>query len=546
MMNNFLEFIKKDIEAKKTIISTMPTKTKTNINKYNEKVEQIEEKYEEYRTLTRNYLLAKSKSFQIKEEPKNIENITKELTDLEHVRFLLNPFNTYFEKMGFDTLLYQLSNYYTFNFNSLNEIINGFLDKFELAGICLNSNDFNYTCYVNEYMTAFLEVRYKKTKSYERVSEIFEQIYWANPEIIGHIELNFRKLIRKNEKKFANYIAKLQKDVTAKYRIPNYGYCLEKLQGTHLELALLKKETISDIIKLSKDGTIDIEQYLETSKARKSAFDSLLSESFDIDDKKSVERATIALEKLQENLEEYEDYLEFKPLFDRFKEQFEKLLPTPGKKPEENVLRKIEAQIIRREEELEKMNRSILGRKGGLFNFKNYSDLKRLKTESVYKAKELYELYKKYDEEYFKDKVMRILNKTLSVSDLLNLYESFDQYKKLEIQKVYNITNYDEIIEYSNRFDKFAGNPANIIVTGVPVFEPINIAKVIVNKYALNSIHLAEEELTKESLKTVQNKISLILRIFKIKNSQTNVDRIWFMTQVHKIRVKEKKEKGTE
>ena len=29
-MNNFNEFILKDIEAKKTLIATMPTKTKTN------------------------------------------------------------------------------------------------------------------------------------------------------------------------------------------------------------------------------------------------------------------------------------------------------------------------------------------------------------------------------------------------------------------------------------------------------------------------------------------------------------------------------------
>ena len=40
--------------------------------------------------------------------------------------------------MGFDELLYQLSNYSTFNFNSLNELINGFLDKFQLAGISLS------------------------------------------------------------------------------------------------------------------------------------------------------------------------------------------------------------------------------------------------------------------------------------------------------------------------------------------------------------------------------------------------------------------------
>ena len=37
--------------------------------------------------------------------------------------------------MGFDDLIYQISNYDTFNFNSLNDIINGFLDKFEQAGI---------------------------------------------------------------------------------------------------------------------------------------------------------------------------------------------------------------------------------------------------------------------------------------------------------------------------------------------------------------------------------------------------------------------------
>jgi hypothetical protein len=124
------------------------------------------------------------------------------------LRFILNPSNTFFEKMGFDNLLFEISNYYDFNFNSLNEIINRFLDKFELAGITISNHDFDYTCYVHEYMTSFLEVRNKKSENYDEVSEIFEKIYWVNPEIIEHIELNFRKLIKKHEK---NLLIILQK-----------------------------------------------------------------------------------------------------------------------------------------------------------------------------------------------------------------------------------------------------------------------------------------------------------------------------------------------
>jgi hypothetical protein len=44
-------------------------------------------------------------------------------------------------------------------------------------------------------MTSFLEIRYSEEKKYSKLSEIFEQIYWVNPDIISHIELNFRKLI---------------------------------------------------------------------------------------------------------------------------------------------------------------------------------------------------------------------------------------------------------------------------------------------------------------------------------------------------------------
>ena len=125
MNSNFLEFINKDIENKKEYISVMPTKTKTNRKKVNQFIEETIDKYNNYRDSTRNYLLAKAKSFEVV-DPARDNRLNEKLEELEHIKFLLNPTNTYVEKMGFDSLLYQISNYYTFNFKSLNDIINYF------------------------------------------------------------------------------------------------------------------------------------------------------------------------------------------------------------------------------------------------------------------------------------------------------------------------------------------------------------------------------------------------------------------------------------
>ena len=95
-MNDFLNFIEKDIATKKISIQTLPIKTKTNIKKFNETIKFYEEKYEEYRSGVRNYLLAKSRSFEINDtEDETLKNeINEKVIILEHIKFLLNPLNT--------------------------------------------------------------------------------------------------------------------------------------------------------------------------------------------------------------------------------------------------------------------------------------------------------------------------------------------------------------------------------------------------------------------------------------------------------------------
>lgn len=537
-MNNFLDFIVKDINAKKTLLSTLPTKTKTNKKKFNANIKDMENKYNEYKDSVRNYILAKNRAIKIKDNRENLDKLNDTLINLENVKFLLNPSNSYFEKMGFDDLLYRLNNYYTFNFKSLNEIINGFLDKFELAGIKLTSDDFKYTCYVHEYMSSFLDVRNKKSLSYEKVSEIFEQIYWVNPDIISHIELNFRKLIKDNHRKFNSYIIKLQKEVMVNNNIKNYQDCLEKLKSAYIELNFANKENIYDIANLAKTGKININEYLENSKVKTNAVQSLFYDENDFNDKDKLNKICDILEKLKLNVIEYSNYAMFLPLFEDFKKEYKKEVDAK-EKTEYKELKEVVDKIDDKEKELYKLNKKIFGGRPGFFEFKSDSNLKQMKINSVCIAKELYELYQKYDKAYFKDKVLQILNNTISISDVLNLYYSYDYFKKITIQRVYNLGTYEEIEELSEKFDLYAMNPTNIIVNGLLVFSDTDIAKIIINKYRLSNIKLTLEELDPDNLDNLLNKILLILRINKINNSSTSANKIWFMTEVEKILSKE-------
>lgn len=538
-MDNFLEFILKDIDTKKTIDSTAPTKTKTNRKKLYNKLEEYESKYNDYLANIKNYLFAKEKALKVKETEKDLTDILQRIKVLEEVKFLHNPSNTYFEKMGFDILLYQLNHYYVFNFNSLNKIINGFLDKFEQAGIALQSEDFDYTFYVHEYMTSFLEVYYKKSANYNKVSEVFEELYYMNPEIISHIELNFRKLIKKNRFNFINYIAKMQKKVLVENNVKNFNACVEELKSLYNQLSLSNGESVSDIIDLAKKREIDISQYFEDNKIRKTAFDTVIANNINYNDPKQLDEICLALSKLKINMSEYQSYLDFLPLFNNFKEEYSKLLTETSDK-KYTGLKDIEDTIERKENELARINRKIFGGKISFFDFKA-NDSRTLKIESVCKAKELHELYKIYDQEYFKSKVMLILDKTLTIADLLNLYYSFDYFKKLAIEKVYKSNSYDEIVEYSDKFDSFANNLSNVVMQGVLVFEDTNIVRNIANKYRLHGIKIEEADLDSNNLSNLMNKVSLILRVNLINNSSTSLEKIWFMTKVQEIKDKDEK-----
>ena len=528
-MRNFLDFISNDVEVKKTFLSSLPTKTKTNIKKYNSSVDQIIKKYTSYRESVFNYINAKKKSLSIPEVKKDVYKINEKIEILEKGRNLLNPLNTSYEKMEFDDLLYRMSNYYVFNFDSIDNLINEFIDKFALAGINLESKDFKYNYYVYKYMDVFLNVRAgKKTK--DDLDATFEEIYWVNPDIISHIEINFRKLIKKNMRKFDSYITKIRKEYSKEHDISSYSKCIEELKSAYLEKEKLSEEDISDIVEKAINKDFDISQYLESSKFRKSAYSSFISEDVDINDKDNMNIICGLLNKLSFNLDEYEGYLSILPIIESFKKDYEDIKDKKNNNSLE--LKNIQISIKKEELSLKKIN----------FLISRGNKDKNLKMESINITKKLIDLYRKYDDEFFKSRVLSVLNPNMTVSDVLELFLSFDYFKKLTIQKVYEINDYNEVIKQSNIYDEFAKNPTNLIVKGLPVFEHNNIPRIIANKYKLNNLLINEDDISPDNLSTLKNKIALITRINKINDSNTSVEKIWFIVNADKIIEKMKAE----
>ena len=539
-MNNFLDFIEKDIDQKKTLITSMPTRTKTNKNKLNKTILEMEEKYKDYKVDVKNYLLVKSHSFDIKSDNSDLDKEKEKVISLEQVKFLLNNTNTYIEKLGFDELLFKINNYNMFNFDSLNEIINGFLDKFESIGVYLKADDFNYSNYVNEYMTAFLNVKYGKDKKYDKVSEVFERIYWLNPELINHIALNFRKLIRKYSKDFDSYIEKLQKNVRKENNIKDYSDCIKKLKIEYTKMEELEDESIDKIINLALEGEFDINHYMEDSKFRTSAYSSLIHDDVDIKDKKTMDKICEILSKFKYNILEYMNYIKFVPLFNLFKTDYKGLLE--NKEKEDNKFKDIESEIISKEKELDKYNHKVFGVKTSIFDIRNDSIIKNAKMKSNHLVRELSDLYKQYDEEYFKSKINNVISQDMTIEKVLHLYYSFDYFKKRDIQKAYETNEFNEIIDYASEFDLYSMNINNLIIKGVPIFHDTDISEIIANKYKLNNIKIEEDDLAEENLKSLYNKILLILRVNTIENSESSIDKIWFMVQVKKLMDQEKEE----
>ena len=212
------EEIESSIEANKEVLSIMPQNNLKNIQEYIKKINNMQKEYSKYRDEIYNILNIRYKEAITIEEDNQAEDIKVRISTIENILYLLSDTKNSYEKMELDKNIYKLSRYYKENLENVNTQIQECIRDFDVVGIKLQLEDFDYSIYVTEYMGTFLREYYEGDINSVELKSKFEEIYWKCPDIIMHIELNLRNIFLKNQGIIDKYFEKEKLELLKKWQ----------------------------------------------------------------------------------------------------------------------------------------------------------------------------------------------------------------------------------------------------------------------------------------------------------------------------------------
>ena len=270
-MNNLKE-VNEQIEASKEILATFPRNNAKNIKAC---IAQIQDYQKKFIEVKETLIQEMEKRIGKLEEIKKAEEIVKleeEVINKEKELHVISNFQTSYEKMKLDKILFSLNIFYKKNLEVVNEAILKAIEKFKEVGVVLMPKDFTYSKYVNEYMQVFFQEKEKGNVNSDRIKSEFEKIYWKCPDIIIHIRLNIFYLYKENEKNIDKYYEKRQEEILQNSTIEQK---LKEYKDIKAEL-LEKEETDKyNIVNSFYTGKLNTKDYTE--KLVKGSYEKFIS-----------------------------------------------------------------------------------------------------------------------------------------------------------------------------------------------------------------------------------------------------------------------------
>lgn len=524
------EKINNQIDVDKEILSVLPKNNKKNLQAYKDKAAEIKRLY----TIYLDEILSEMKRRTIKikssERDPKIEKLSQELKYMEKIE-LLDRNITSFEKMKLDETLYILRRFYKNNLELINDAIVKCLEKFRIVGVNLVAEDFEYSVYTKEYMTTLLEEIKKGDCNSSKVKDTFEQIYWKCPDIIIHIELNFRSLYLKNEKAINKYYEDARKQITKELGL-NETEALEKYAGLQNQLIETKNKDTALIIEKFLSGEKNTKDY-EYSNIKKS-YKKLLGKDLEELDKDQIEEVNKNISRLQNSLYEYKNYLKFKFIFDdlneiyKSKEKYKTIYIQKLKQ-----IKKIETKVFKNNKKLQRIenHKGLLQKIFG----KNTNRLENINVNSNAQILELRNIYRDLEENKINNIISTVLDDGSTIYDALLLICQFYSFLVNSIIEQFPDILQDDIQEMIERFKRFIKYPRITIINNVKMLEDKDIILMIKDKYNLCNINITKEDLEEDNVSNLLTTVNNICDYNYIINSRTSLEDIQFLLQANKI-----------
>ena len=513
MLNN-LEEVRKRIEIIKNLIPGFETEERKEIKKNNKLIEELKKELTIYKDLIFNELIEKKEKSLPKDEPIEIkENEDKLNKLLENINLLSNK--DYLSKLDFNKNIYDIEN--SGNLNIINETLKEILNKFKLINVLLTKEDFKYSVTLYKYMSCYFE-NIEKNDFDIIMKDIFDSLYWENPNLILHLSLNLRDLVSKYKKQFESYIKnitsdkeledeinkynslKIENDIlnyTNKYLSYNKFLTKELIIDDYLSESTVKKENISKFIEFDKYLNYNQEEkdnfYKDIRGLNNSIIEYMYLEEFDFLIKK--------IKDVYKNKDSYKNNLS----------QLDKKIKTlvNGKK-------KIDRKLFSIYFKLQNNNKSnrLNNKYNALFNKSNS------------KIDEIINEYKEYNKTLFENDIITKLNDNYTYYDALELYSNNYPYL-MEILK----ENNKDMLLY-NKFINYLNSPYLIISKSVLFINEIDIKEKLEEKYRLFNINFDLEE---NNINSLKQSLEYLTKLSYYEESELDLNKIKLILEINKL-----------
>ncbi|MGN1338372.1 MAG: hypothetical protein ACI4WW_07860 [Candidatus Coprovivens sp.] len=495
-----------EVEVTKEVLSSMPINNAKNVASYKSKVAELKTEYSNYRDqLFREIKVRSEKYFSMKPNSR-IETINKELEDYKDL-YLCNPVNTPYEKMGLDILLYNLTHFYKNDLESVNNDIKEIFSKFKLVGIELSANDFVYSPYAKKYISELL-----KDDNIERMKDIFEDLHWKCPDVIVHIEVNFRILFNKNIKMFESYIENAINNILVD------GVTYEDLK---LKVANLRKELIhlnnyddASIINKFMAGELTLNDYSLVNINK--CYSKFLGDNVDMN---AAMNKLDDFENLLYNLDEFKNYLRSASLIKDAKEKYADRDKHIGE------CAKINKEINTLADEINKLTETINnGSEKKFLFFKKKVDTEQYAVTLNEKVKELSNKYEEYDNSYIYEAMSKLLDETSSLFDLLNFLVSYKGYLRNVLKNSEEDNDIKRIKYMIKLYCDYVDNPNVNVLKNVKFCSDTDVAMLIVDHYKMLNIDIDKDMLNLDNIDELIKLVNIIVYNSYLNKCGMNID----------------------
>lgn len=536
-MKELVENIEKEIDTDKEVITVLPRNgikaiktlletidnTKTKYSDFNQKIlEEIEKRYDKLTDVTEN---------------PEISKLEAEILKLD-VAIKNTDTRSSFEKMRLDKIVYNVNGYYKSNLERLNKELIECIKQFETVGIRITAEDFNISEYAKEYMATLIEEAYNGEINSEKIKDAFEKVYWKCSDIVSHLYVNIRLLYDKYESEIDKvYVNKMQ---TILQNLNSTPEQVEDAKASQIR----RKNNLEDVDnKLILDkfyrGALNINDYKEDNY-KKIYLDLTSRDVSKLSEKEKAEMDE-NIEKLNNNLNEYSKYTEYKFLVDGVLEIRENELKEIEKNKAQKV-KKTQYDLVKEEikkstANIYKLNSKLEKNTKGLFGFKKQNDKKNsaINLERNNAILELKELYMKLDDEILKQKIMQKIDDTSSILNVLEIASYYYGFMAKEIIKKYPEITDKELGEMAKEIRDFVTYSNFTVLNYVKISDKKALSVIIKDKYKLFGMEISKENFEEGNIDDLIKKVKIVNNYNNIQKSKFSVKDLEYIITVKEM-----------